>query len=493
MSSTDNAANIKHVKQISSFKNGRLCSLFNAIAPLAAGIGVGIAFKTCALSMLCATALPPAATVMVAAAATGAFMGALGSYWKYRREKKQNPLTKYWNEKTSTRIAVGTVVSMISGGMSYHFGDQIADSISDKLADWFGNSDTPATDLVQQPEIDLVEPETEILPEELEIVAEPETEAIPENVTPEVVSDEPSASAPTTQETVSVEPAPESNDLPPQDPEPELVLVDTDHQDATDIPEPKDVTEATPAVETENMTEITAYDPVQFLTDVAERTADLSGLNTALDQYISDNNITDKTVLALVERAQDGNAQALKDLAAAINTEGKVLCIELPKDNALIGQLYEASISKGNIQAMIDYAYLQNFGQSGFTMDKESAIGLMQHVMDITGENSRLHEIASCFHEQWAEGFNGKDCVGDVVCTSGAEATPVTPPQPEVLPPAVDTPAQPPVEGVVQRNGMGCIPIIDGKDISFLCEVNDNTDALIEGDRIQFNHLMPRL
>ena len=440
---------------------GWLSKAFSAAAPALAGAGVAMAFKSCAVAALCTAGAPAAVTTAIACAGAGLLVGTLKALWKHHQAKRTDPDHKCWSDQTSDYIAISMVTSTVVGMLTFNFGDQIADALTDKIMDLFGSDSAP----VDQPQIQTVTQESPVIIEsEIDMDLGADDEIIIEE-TPE-----------TTPETAGPASEPDMENT-------ERPIIDINTDTATDS---MDSPVEEPPVEP-------AYDPKQFLTDLAEQAKDLSELYDALDSYVADNNITDPRFLALVEQAQNGNAQALKDLAATINTEGKILCIDLPKDNALIGQLYEGAMGKGNVQAMIDYAYLQNFGHSGITMNKDNAAALMHHVIDITKDSSRLHEIASCFHDQWTEGFNGNDCVGQTECTDNSAASDPTATVPESTPEQpIDHSSAPETAMQQDNSGMNCTPIIDGGDISFLCEVNDNTDALIQGDEIRIQHTLPR-
>lgn len=145
----------------------------------------------------------------------------------------------------------------------------------------------------------------------------------------------------------------------------------------------------------------------------------------ALDQYITDNDITNERFLAIFEAAKNCDAQAMKDLASIINTEGEIFCIDLPKDAELVNTLYQSAMAQGNQQAMVDWAYLQHFGQNNLEPDPATGIELMKYVME-NADNNEIRDVASCFYEQWTEGYDGRDCIEVTGCdTPSEDQTPV--------------------------------------------------------------------
>lgn len=428
-----------------------LSRVFNAAGSMALGASVSLAVKTAAACGLAAAGAPATVAAIAAAAAAGLVMGTIAAYRQHR--KMQQDL----QEKTSFFTRQNLFSAKTLKTVAFH---TVFSAAGGALMNVFGQDMVDGLCKL----FHAVAGTDAAVPPVPVVSAEPAVPAPVPDPIPEPVADAP-----------AVDTAPPAVDPAPAAPEPSSAE--------------------------------------KLLGSLADNAAgEQKEAMDALAKYIAANNVTDQKFLNLVESARSGNAQALKDLAAAINSHGKILCIDLPKDNNAVIQLYEAAMAKGNTQAMIDYAHLQFFGQTGVPKNPEAAIIMMKYVLATTDKGSKLQQVAKCFLDQWTDKFDGRACVTGVDC---GPAAPMIAPAPAVIVPAVPAVDVPPpvadIPGAVEpdvtvdpvpvvtepvvtqpekpvlKDGLSCRAVIGGPDIAFICDLGPNGPPFQPGDKVIIN------
>jgi hypothetical protein len=471
-------------------KKNWLKKSFNIAASLATGAAVAFTVKTLAAGALASAGLPVMASALCASAIAGAALGSFNVYKQRTGLKKQGqPLPPIFNKNALKTIATHSVLSLAGGFIFLEYGDDIKNGLKE-VYDYFSQPDIqPAPpEVAIEPgagtnTIDTSQNETGTEDKPIKIIIE-------ETQTPADSSENTSTQTQTsgnddlnkeTPETPEAEAPPKTEENIIEEKPDSEAAEDSSKELASPEETAPSVPEQTPAENLQPAPQTSAEKFIQSLVDSSAQQQ--SEAIVALEQYMTDHNIQNEKMLSLAEKAKSGSGQALKDLAAIINTHGKVLCIDLPKDKALVMELYEAAIAKENTQAVIDYAYIQHFGHNGLEQNKQAAISLIEHVAQTTKQGGSLNEIAKCFHEQWTQGFDGR------VCAQGTECAPATEPQFEKPPLAPEQPVEKPPVDTPPSSGessseMNCDAIINNEEIKFVCDLDGRAPQFKPGDKV---------
>ncbi len=120
-----------------------LSRIFNVAAPMAAGLGVGLAIKSCVVASLCTVGAPAMVTAVVASASAGLLTGLLKEGWKYNSEQKEDPTAKFFTKKRLSRLFTSMAIAGVAGSFSFVFADEIKDAagfVYDKVGGLFGGA-----------------------------------------------------------------------------------------------------------------------------------------------------------------------------------------------------------------------------------------------------------------------------------------------------------------------------------------------------------------
>lgn len=344
---------------------------FNA-ASFAAGVGVSMAVKSCAVALLCTAGAGPTLTAITACAVTGALMGTLGAYQQYRRDVKQGYDAKFFTKNTFMRAYIGSMFSLLGGAAFMHLDNAFGSAITDKITDTLNAMDNPVTDALRSAGIMAYPPAPEtVIPDLMDNI----TLAAPEISAP-----------PQLPESGFSYTAPEINFETPALPEmfaqPEMPFIQESF-DAPTAPEP--VTDTVPVTEVAPEPEAAPLPDPEALTEAIETNA-----ASTLLASLGENTDMSALAAATLANALEGDAQSIKDMAYFLfnGFEG----MDVDQTSAMT--LFNEAAGMGNVQAQVDLAYIEYHGLADVTANPAEAMADMQ---ELASQDAR----AEWFVGQW--------------------------------------------------------------------------------------------
>lgn len=325
-------------------RRSRLAAVLHAIPGLAVGAGAAWTVKSCTLAIACTAGAPALTGALAASAAAGLTLGTIAVI----KQQRASDETLSGRQVIKT-LAFHTGASMIGGGLFYTFSDEIATAtqrLSDYVSSLFAGPTSPETpDVTPQPE---PHPEPEPQPS-----PEPTPVPQPEPETPPQPAPEPSHPQP--------EPRPEPEPAPIPGPDREPDPIPGPGHEPTPLPTPQEP-DTTPWPD-----QAPESQPIQ-----PESNDNLSALDR-MEALLGEHNAS-AAAIAAMERAQNGNAQGIKDLAYFLfNGRGG-----LPHDTALALELFREAADMGNVQAKVDLAYIEYHGLAGVESNRAGALEEMR-------------------------------------------------------------------------------------------------------------------
>jgi hypothetical protein len=400
------------------------------IGGLGLGVAASVGLKTIGVALLSTTALTPLAITLAACAATGATMGLARSYLQYRDAKKHGFTGSFWNDNTKSKILWSTGFALLGGGLGLAFSDQISEAVSSLYEHVFGPtlSDIPPTIFIPddiQGALGGNDIAADISPFDNDVTTKPDVEQsiTDNNVNEATANDAPvdiTGNGVATFDAPPVMVQPETPTFPEAPMPPAMPTLDAPPQ-IFDAPPamPADIMQAPPALNFEfqfpqepalvapqiDMPAPVMSLPTLEMPEMPEMT-DMTGAPPEIDTEpppppppsaletafaLASDSGASAMAQDTLERAMDGNAQAIKDMAYFLfnGFEG------LEENTDLALELFNQAADMGNVQAQVDLAYIEYHGLAGVEANPEQALETMQ---DLADDDRRAARFVNCWN-----------------------------------------------------------------------------------------------